>query len=221
MKTENSTPRTKKTVLQGSGGFTIIELVIATSIFAIIMLVAAAGILRFSTDYYKGVNGTNTQAVARAVINDVSQTLQFSSGMQPLANGAGSPTPHGYCIDSTMYSFAIGQQVAGSNHALLKTFGNCSGVTPSMALTPGLEHRELLAAKMRLSGLSIVETTPGSGMYSVKVGVIYGDDDLLADSTGKSPTDPAADWSTMHCKGVAGSQYCAVSRLSTTVQRRL
>jgi hypothetical protein len=65
---------------------------------------------------------------------------------------------------------------------------------------------------MRLGALTI-ESLDG-GAYSVHVRVIYGDSDVMTSPNG-------SDWSNVICKGGAGSQFCAVSDLITTVQPRL
>jgi hypothetical protein len=74
--------------------------------------------------------------------------------------------------------------------------------------------RELLGPHMRLGALDI--TSAGS-LYTVHVRVIYGDDDLLTPTVSGS-----TDWNSELCSGTtAGSQFCAVSDLTTTVKQRL
>jgi hypothetical protein len=65
---------------------------------------------------------------------------------------------------------------------------------------------------MRLGDLTI--NPLGGGAYTVHVRVIYGDSDVLTSPNG-------SDWSNVTCQGGAGSQFCAVSDLTTTVQTRL
>jgi hypothetical protein len=50
-----------------------------------------------------------------------------------------------------------------------------------------------------------------TGLYSIDVRVVYGDDDLLINPTATNAT----------CKVGSGSQFCAVSELSTVVQQRI
>jgi prepilin-type N-terminal cleavage/methylation domain-containing protein len=217
--------------LSHSTGFTILELLIASSVFAVIMLVVAVGVIRFTNEYYGGVTSSKTQEVARAIMAAVSQSIQFGKKVNNLS---ASGSVQGVCIDNTLYAFSVGQQIIDSPsspqvskhqgyHGLVTFEGNdCSGGIPSNIATslgsPGASAlpagaRELLGQHMRISAL----TVSGSGsLYTIHVRVIYGDDDLL------SPTPPPVPaWATEKCGSQAGSQFCAVSDLTTTVERRL
>ncbi len=90
-----------------SGGFTVIELMIATIVFAVILLVVTAGVLQFTRQYYKGINSSNTQAAARAIIDDMTRAIQFNGGdINPLTY---SGKPAGYCIGGyKRYSYVLG-----------------------------------------------------------------------------------------------------------------
>lgn len=212
-----------------SAGFTILELLIASSVFAVIMLVVAVGVLRFTNDYYGGVTDSKTQAATRAIMATISQSIQFGENVTALSGSGGV---QGLCIDNTLYVYHVGQQVTDSSpviskhqgyHGLAAMTGNdCSGSIPatmsnplqlpgSSALPTGA--RELLGQHMRLSALDVTST---GDLFTVHVRVIYGDDDLL------TPSLPAApNWAIENCASQAGSQFCSVSDLTTTVQRRL
>jgi hypothetical protein len=43
---------------------------------------------------------------------------------------------------------------------------------------------------------------------------------MFIDDTGRTPTNATA-WTQARCRNQAGQQFCAVSRLTTTVQQRL
>jgi len=201
-------------------GFTVLELMIATTVFAVILLVIAAGVISFTTSYYKGVTSTKTQATTRAVIADLSQAIQLSTGVNlGLTGGDGT---RGICIDNTLYSYRIGQEIVDSApgadqgyHALVKdpSFGACAaGPSASQWGSSTLPSplRELLGKNMRL-GVLDVQNPGGGDLYTIHVRIIYGDDDLLTSTT----------WPTTTCKSGAGSQFCAVSDLTTSVVRRL
>jgi prepilin-type N-terminal cleavage/methylation domain-containing protein len=211
---------------KSSAGFTILELMIATIIFSLILLVAAAGILRFSNDYYKGLTSTNTQAVARTVMSDVVQTIQFSQSVTPLPTGASKPT--GFCIDDSLYSFKIGQEVSPSlqQDALVKRTGNCTSATPSVGTPRTLNtaiERELLSEHMRLGQFSIEPVGASTKAYKVDLTVVYGNaDDLFVNDAGDQPPYANdADWATVKCRINSGLRFCAVSHLTTIVQQRL
>lgn len=209
-------------------GFTIIELMISTMIFSLILLILTTGVISFTRSYYKGITETSTQRVARVISDDITLSIQSTSSFySPLASQGGW---NGFCIGTTGYAYMLGSQLVDSSpdvnkhqstHALIKgnVAGGCSslnGQSLQTALLPGLTaspstSEEMLAPAMRLSNLSIVTINQSAGIYSVAVNVVYGDDDLLSNPTGLSPS----------CNTDSGSQFCAVSGLSTVVQKRI
>lgn len=207
----------------GASGFTIVELMIATMVFSIVLLVIAVGVLRFTNAYFKGINSSKTQAAARAVMSQVAQSIQFSKVVTPLAR---SGNTDGICVDNTLYSFVVGQQVTdvapnGAKHQgyhglVVSNPGSCSvGITPNVPASSALPSgsRELLGQHMRLGALDV---SPAGKLYKIHVRVIYGDDDLLTPAV-----SAGTDWANEVCSGATGEQFCAVSDLTTTVEQRL
>lgn len=60
-------------------GFTIVELLVSTVIFSLILLGAMAALVQIGRLYYKGVTTSVTQEKARSTISEISQSIQFSS----------------------------------------------------------------------------------------------------------------------------------------------
>jgi hypothetical protein len=194
------------------------------------MLVLSMAVLQIGRIYQKGTVNAKTQEVARTVIEDVSRSIQFSGGeIQTLDSGS-------YCIGNRRYSVARNQQVKTSpaRHALLvdEPSGNCSA-SGAQSLTaptcsPAPLHfcgEELVGVNMRLSVFTI-EHIGESRLYKVRVRVVYGDDDLLcspsAGDCSSSATSVNLGNPDISCKSQrAGTQFCAVSDLSTTVQKRV
>lgn len=200
---------------QRENGFTILELMVASSVFAVILLVVAFGVISFTNSYYKGVTSSKTQAVARSIMNNIAESIQFGKDISVPAAGAGGA--QGLCIDNTLYSYVIGQQVTDVNpngvlhqgfHGLVVSSSGCT--TPTVPNASSLVgSRELLGQHMRLGAFDV---TPSGGLYTIHIRVIYGDDDLLTSTA----------WASARCGGsIAGSQFCAVSDLTTTVEQRL
>jgi prepilin-type N-terminal cleavage/methylation domain-containing protein len=207
-------------------GFTVLELLIATLVFSVILVVITAGVMSFTRQYYKGVVASKTQSTARAIMSEVTQSLQFG---RTITTGLTNGSVKGFCVDNKLFSYVPGQQVEVNPvsakhqgyHGLVVdgSAGTCSissasqlSLPNSTALTDPANQRELLSDHMRISDLS-VNPVPGiPGAYKVSVRVIYGDDDLLSSTTA---------WDTARCKGSTGSQFCSVSELTTTVQKRL
>jgi prepilin-type N-terminal cleavage/methylation domain-containing protein len=211
-----------------SRGFTIIELLIATAVFSVIMVVITAGIISFTRQYYKGVITSNTQTTARTIMSQVTQAIQFGGSITTgLVNGS----TEAFCVDNKMYSYIIGQQVndGGANAAMHQNYhglvadntgAGCDAATvpPSLPTVSqlGADQREMLGDKMRLSALDI--STPDGQTYTVHLRIIYGEDDLLEPSVASLPID----WSKEKCQlNRATLQYCAITDLTTTIQKRI
>lgn len=196
-------------------GFTIIELMIATVVFSLVVLVITVAVMQFSRQYYRGVVASSTQGTARSIIDDVTRSIQFNKeGIYELREGS---VIKGYCVGGVKrYSFEPFQQALGNRHSLVTDTVNagCSTSTPPLDIsainaplsTPNA--REMVGERMRIAKFNI---TSSGGLYVVTVKVVYGDNDLLTSTTNAD----------MQCKTGAGSQFCAVSELTTTVKKRV
>jgi prepilin-type N-terminal cleavage/methylation domain-containing protein len=209
-------------------GFTILELLVATVVFSVVLLVVTAGILQIARVYYKGVTESTTQNTARAIIDTISQAIQFSGGnVTATPSPAAAGTNYAFCVGNQQFSYVLGWQVengvnAAKNqgwHALVqRTAAGCSTSTPAQDVrgTETVSGRDLVGEHMRLSNL-VVEPA-GPNQWRVTVRVVYGDNDLLNDPPG--PSGPTS--SDAGCRGErAGSQFCSVSELSTVVIKRV
>lgn len=213
-----------------SKGFTIIELLVATTVFSVLLLVVTVGILQISRVYYRGITEANTQDTTRRVSDIISQSIQFSGGAIVTTTSSPNPgTPYQFCLGNEQFSYTTGYQVsddpnpslAQSHHALVqRTLAGCSsGSAPQDVRQESIVGRELLDPRMRLAKLNVIQQSPG--LYRVEVRVVYGDDDLLY-----SPSDPdnpaGATRSDATCRATSeGTQFCAASELSTIVRKRV
>ncbi len=200
-------------------GFTILELLVASTVFSVILVVVAVGVVQFTNSYYKGVNSSKVQLTARSIMAEVSQSVQFGQSPQVTTGSGGAGW---LCVNNTLYSYKLGQEVidASPNAGLHQGFHglvvsdngtSCVGQKPALPNTGPLSSasRELLGEHMRLGVLTI---TPNGDLYTIRVRVLYGEDDLFT----------STNWSSAQCAGSRpGVQFCAVSDLTTTVQRRL
>ena len=104
-------------------GFTILELMIAISIFSVILIVCSMVLIGIGNIFAKGANVTNVQNDARSAIADITSTIQFSGTV--LNNGLTGGGPNGsmeyryvdsgktvevyaYCFGDIRYSFVTG-----------------------------------------------------------------------------------------------------------------
>lgn len=217
-----------RTLCKRESGFTIVELLIATLVFSMVLVLITIGVMTFTKSYYKGITQSNTQTAARSIIENIAQAIQFSGDAVTAPIGtAGSGDSEGICIGDQRYSYLPGWQLVDgaadtahqqANHALVMDQpGNCSGLD-AQDLTGSPTGTELLSPKMRIAKLD-VEQLGTSGMYKIDVRVVYGDADLLYSPSGDAAGATASDAT---CKySISGSQFCAVSELSTVVERRI
>jgi prepilin-type N-terminal cleavage/methylation domain-containing protein len=213
-------------------GFTIIELMIATAVLTIILLIASVTIINIGDLYGKGVSQSDIQTTERDDINQISQSLQFSTGVveslpTPIQakNTSGqtiNTTVQAICIGSDQYTFAenvqIGDNIVGGgtfSNVFLKNASpsdfNENGtliVCPPANLTTYFSAGNgLVGGHMEVHNFSVSTTSP----YTLTLDLTYGDDDLLNNS-GPGPAT---------CSGGTGDQFCATSNLTTTVAQRL
>jgi prepilin-type N-terminal cleavage/methylation domain-containing protein len=213
-------------------GFTIIELMIASTVFAVILLVVAIGAISLTDSYYKGITSSDVQSVARAIMSEVSQSIEFSANLYILPTTS-SDAVAGYCIDNTLYSYELGLEVVNpptasqdqNYHALVvSNNASCSSSTilslPTTAAPLPITSHELLNQYMRLTAFDITQLP--NYLYKVHIKILYGDNNILNPTpTTSSPVLGSPSWSTEGCATGTGSQFCAVSEFTTTVEQRL
>jgi len=228
-------------------GFTIVELMIATVVFSMVMLVIVYGVLSFSHDYYDGITSSTTQDTARNIINSITQSIEFS-GMSIVPTpsslpGAGNEVY--FCAGGSTYAYDWGTMYTGalspSNLGLYEITGMCklpAAADISTAQSNGT-GKELLSPNMRVTVLT-VSSDPTGRLYTVTLGVAYGGSDLLCNqsktgqgSCASSGTpNPAGQTITtnpnavdnvgdVQCRNATGFEFCAHAGLSTTVALRV
>lgn len=221
-------------------GFTILELMIATVVFSVILLVVATALVQLGNMYYKGQVTVRTQETARQVADEISQEVQFSgqaitTGTATLDNSnVSDPLVAGaICIGNTRYTYATNRQVdpnmaSGSfvpgqhklRHALWRdTKPSTSACDPvdlrladPSASIPNANGRELLSPNMRLANnFGLACSGTSSQQCTLTLTVLYGDDDLMRPDA-NNPTG---------CGNVIGSQWCAASTIRAKISQRL
>lgn len=139
-------------------GFTIVELMIATAVFSVVLLVISAAIVQIGRLYYKGITGARTQEVARSVLTDIADTVQFGNGqITSRLQNAGDDRFGSICVATQHYSYALGKQIANGQHGLvLKDVPSGCSSEPVQNLSGAVSGQELLGDKMRLANFSVV-----------------------------------------------------------------
>lgn len=216
----------KQRMIDRQEGFTVVELMIATLVFSVILTVITMGVLSFSNRYYKAVNASTTQNTTRTVIDTIGQAIQFGSAQVVPTD----PSKTYFCAGGNVFMFdstrpkytgapgQIGLYMAPMDGTVL------AGSSCHTQSTSGA--RQLLGENMRLTNLEVVMTSPG--VYNVSVAIAYGDNDLLCVPSLHGCT-AAANYTnndfknqpSTTCRQITGSQFCATSKATTTVSKRL
>lgn len=204
-------------------GFTILELMIATTVFSVMLMLASAGIIQIGRIYYKGITTNRTQEVTRSVVEDISRNYQLT-GNKSYQAADGPDGVKVVCIGLTRYTYKTEQIVDATHHALwtdrLNSTGNCQPVdlaktnpsdgdenSDNTELGKTLQ-REMLGRNMRLgNNFSLAKDDANDGLR-ISVKVIYGEKDLIMDDGTCQPMG-------------FGGQFCAVASLDSFVKGRL
>jgi prepilin-type N-terminal cleavage/methylation domain-containing protein len=218
-------------------GFTIVELLIASGVFSTLLLLSLAGFLQIGRLFYKGVSATQTQAVARQVMDGLETDINFAPSTSAVVVNTDSSFSVGsttyqrkyFCANGFRYTFIPGKVLSSDAEAtMLKTvpesawqdFGilkdkmasrnSCARpfTAPATAIDP-LKAVELLSDNMRISDLSIQQPIVSvPPIYTLNVKIAYGGDTILQNPTA---TTASCDSS------LSTSQYCFISNLWTTI----
>ena len=213
-----------------SAGFTIVEFMIATSVFGVILMGVTAAVLYMGQTYQRSIYASNTQAAAVNLVDTVSQAIKFSSSQIEADN---SGQTYSYCVGNRQFLYVRGRQLTDQttptstqNAVMTRLNTNDCAIESIISGNPSGSPKELLGKGMRLLFFEVTSNSPG--LYTVTARVAFGDDDLLCNPTVAGSCDPgsvmslAQMWSRdVICKPGAGSQFCSVSELSNTVYRRL
>jgi|GEM_PF-759510 len=108
-------------------GFTIIELMISTVIFSLVLLGATAAIVQIGQKYSKGITYARTQEVARSTVDEIAQSLQFTSQSVKVPNYPESVADAGPDAEYNIYSRLYASQLS-SNPSI--TIDDPNFVTP-------------------------------------------------------------------------------------------
>lgn len=210
-------------------GFTVVELMIAISVFSMVMLICSLAIVSIGRMYYKGVVINRTQDAGRQVLEDISQAVQFGIGSQVPAefrrvgslshnNELGQGFVHqSLCLGTTRYTY-INNRAVGTGDPTrqarrifwrdsISASVACNPVN-IVAIAPPATGVGMLGDMMRIP---ILDAQHSNGSWGLQVRIAFGEDpNGFTDATYES------------CKSVvSGGQFCAVSSLNTDIVRRL
>ncbi len=198
-------------------GFTILELLIATTVFSFILLVVTTGIIRIGNMYYKGLTSSRTQETVRNVTTELAASIQFAGGEKRSVDGS----PNVFCLGNFRYTYFLNGRytIGNETNSGLYVEELAEGASCDCTINCVETAKQILGNNMRLLALSVDPVGTSKSVWNISVKVAYGDDDLLSNS-GVNNNDPTY-LSQVTCKGGAGSSFCATAELDTSVKKRL
>lgn len=207
-------------------GFTIVEFMVATTVFSVVLIATTFAITAISRAYQRSINDSRTQAAARNVVDTVAQAVQYS-GSDPAMPGSTPANVSSYCFGNRQFIYTLGRQMGSdagdTKSAFLTRVSSCATPPDIISAAAPSDATELLSNNMRLSNFSVSEV--GGGLYKVSAKVVYGDNDVLcspAVSNCATPLTPLqAQAPDVLCLAGVSSRFCSVSDLTVTVQKRI
>lgn len=184
-------------------GFTIVELMIAVTIFSITITLISAAIIQIGKYYQQGNTKTRLNSLAREIQTNISQDYQFS-GMDPLTATVNiSGQPHqALCIGTTRYLYSINNDQALYIDKISSPTDCSTGVNVSTARKPLPKNAKVNALSFNSASIT--------GVRVLEIRFVVGDQDLFIDNNYNN-----------NCKVEAGREFCAVISLSSSFARKV
>ncbi|MDQ2973688.1 MAG: prepilin-type N-terminal cleavage/methylation domain-containing protein [bacterium] len=229
----NNTNRAKRF----SKGFTIIELMIATVIFSLLLLICLNALVQISRAYYKGISSSKAQEAARSIADELSQSIQLSSDRIMSTIGpagpqvtAGDDASGILCVGYRSYTYAIDRQAVNNTSAVpvdkeirnvmvRRDLNTCCDQSNANAYKVDLTNpisgsdKSMVGENMRLSRLRVAPVAGTDGrLWEIQVAIVYGDTDLI-------DVDPSNSGRVI-CRSGTGTEFCALAEVNTVVKRR-
>lgn len=223
--------------LQRQLGFTLIELMIATVIFAIILTVMVTAFVQVGRIFYKGVSVSSTQNAARSVISNISSDL-VSAKTYSCTNEAGTPgntcvyngNVHYFCVGLHRYAYKLDnpkQKVTGddvTNPSSTNPKGVVQSVIPNGCpdpnSIPGTNTRQLLGPDMQLNNF---EEKCANSFCTIRIHIIFYGADPNVFTSSTNPNDPARaiNDADATCSGnLLSTQFCTATDMTTSINMR-
>ena len=219
-------------------GFTIIELMIATIVFSLVLLVAVSSFLQIGRMFYKGFTSNQTQIGARQVLSQITADMQDNFDISDIQNQPPNSEFTYFCVGNKRYTLNFDMQVDTTEADYsLKKFGilrdempgnsgcaepcysgsnadtDCDGAevalnSPKELLAAGMSFRSEPAQMLKKAALA------GEQLYNVNVRLVYGDDDVL---TIVDTAQPATGKNVRCDSNLRQSQFCAEAEVSSVI----
>lgn len=198
---------------KGTKGFTVPELMMATAIFSVVLILCITGFMQLGRIYYHGVAITQTKNIASGLLSSISSELQSINTAPSLPDNPSLPEGN-YCFGKHLYRVKKLNLVNLSNHdiaegeyGLLRLDGSCLPDNMNAA-------KELLGNNMRLLDFTVTSITSAAtgSLYEVRIKIASGNDDSLT----KNGSD-IIDKESKCAGGPVVNQSCAITDIRTLI----
>lgn len=185
-------------------GFTVVELMIAISVFATTMVIVLAGVILISRQYQQSSNKIALEDAARNMHQQIADSIKFSNSDVVVNNT--NATYNALCVGGDMYLFGKFSAPYGQNEYnnitpglfLQKATDKCATVTMNA------DAANLLPNNAKVTKFTITNT-------EISTQFVKSDFDLL--ELGNQ---------SVQCKiAISGREFCAVVSLDSTAIRRV
>lgn len=225
--------------MKKNNGFTIVEFLIASTVFTIVLVTALGLIVSFTRHFYKAVNSSTTQSGARTIITAVSNAIEFAPQDSIVTSASNNSTGvDSYCIGYTQFDYKLyAEQGYNSKNAIWETNSAIPNGTCTTNSTPQSTSIILLSNNMRLINFNVspvAQDCLDQCNYRVTAVVAYGNNSVLCNTSkyqncttnGSDNASVTNGWSsltssTTGCVQTVGTQFCDVASLTSTIGMRL
>lgn len=211
-------------------GFTILEMLIAISVFSMVLLIISAALIQLGRQFYHGVTKARTQQVARNVNDEIVNAIKYSTSdarrLDDPASPGDDPNTEAWCISERRYIFAERKRLGIDTNFVALRDNNCNAAIPRITDPVPAGAVELVDDRMRIN--FSLERRASMDLWNVAIAVYLGEDDQLCSPTvGNCVTSDVITMDQLEaakdlvCKFQAGSQFCATAHFETLVDKRL
>lgn len=194
-------------------GFTIVELLLATTFFSVILTLVTAGFVQINRTYTKGTIVRDVQSSGRALFEDVTRTLRDSrvadvnfgtTGRRLCVNGVRFAWNQYDTATSTRTNETFDGGGAPFEFARSESSAGCDTPMPITSTSP-------LGKGVIVQYFAVQPVKPGQHkLLEITLVVSAGNNDIKAGTWGKDAV----------CDTGRSEQYCGVARFSTIISMR-
>lgn len=197
----------KRISLNNNHGFTLLELLMAMTLFSAVMVIATAGFIAMNRTFTRGVIKKEISESAQALNEDITRTIRIqgknSNALNCNSGDTGCPSSTGWsavCLGSVRYIWQ------SADNGMYKDSKTCNESVDNNKLV-------VFSDRFRVRAFTVNKVSGKEGLFSVRGVVTTLNEDALTTPSGSSPFD-------ITCKGTAQSSAvntCAVEKFEFVI----